>query len=216
MSVQTLPMLIPCHFLCCMLVMLVFLPVAMSVPNLREQVVERLANKHPEGLEAACIFIPSDSWISYQFTPKHPSHAVSMDYTGALNIKHKVQSRTLRARHPDSHYVACIFKMLKRLRVVAAQVINKYTEDDEIPASVVFYSMDDKAKINIGEPSLAIAFGGRGRRIIMLIGVKTIAGDHENKIVSLTPRVTLRVDVKANEGEDGTFYYKGEVNVSSR
>ena len=69
-----------------------FLPVAMSVRDLREQVVERLTNNHPEGLAATSIFIPFVSWISYQFTPKHPSHVESMDYTGALNIKHKVQS----------------------------------------------------------------------------------------------------------------------------
>ena len=59
-------------------------------------------------------------------------------YTGASNIKHKVQSRTLRASHPDSYYVACFFKMMKRLGVVAAQVISKFTEDDSEPAHVVF------------------------------------------------------------------------------
>jgi len=69
---------------------------------------------------------------------------------------------------------------------------------------VVFYSMDNKAKINIGESSLAIGFGGRGRRSIMQPNVKTIASDHDFKIVSLTPSVTLRVDVKADEGEDGS------------
>ena len=129
---------------------------------------------------------------------------MSMDYIGALNIKHKVQSRTLRASHPDSHYVACIFKMMKRLGVVAAQVIEKCTADDEEPAHVVFYSMDDMAKINIGEPSLVIGFGGRGRRIIMPTDVKTIAVDHDFKIVSLTQIVTLRVDVKPDDGKDGT------------
>ncbi len=176
--------------------------------------MERLKNEHPGGLEAGGIFIPFDSRISYQFSPKYPSHAVGMDYTGALNIKHKVQSCTLRASHPDSHYVAYIFKMMKRLGVVVAQVIEKFTADDEEPAHVVFYSMDDKAKINIGESSLAIGFGGRGRRSIMPTDVKTIAGDHDFKIVSLTPSVTLRVNVKPDEGEDGTSYYRGEVFAS--
>ena len=72
-----------------------FLPVVMSVRDLREQVEVRLTNNHPEGFEAAGIFIPSDSWIAYQFNPKHSSHATSMHYTGDLNIKHKVQSRRL-------------------------------------------------------------------------------------------------------------------------
>jgi hypothetical protein len=33
--------------------------------------------------------------------------------------------------------------MMKRLGVVAAQVIDKYTNEEEDHASVVFYSMDD-------------------------------------------------------------------------
>ncbi len=45
--------------------------------------------------------------------------------------------------------------------------------------------------------------------------VKTIVGDHDFKIVSLIPNVTLRVDVKPDEGEDGTSYYRGEVFASS-
>ena len=134
------------------------MPVAISVRDLREQVVQRLQNTHLD-LYAAGIRIPSNRWISYHFSPKHPSHASSLQYTGSLNIKHKVQARTLRANHPDSHYVACLFKMMKRLGVVAAQVINKYTEDDEEEAPVVFYSMDDKAKVNVGEPHLAVSFG---------------------------------------------------------
>ena len=186
-----------------------FLPVAISVRDLREQVVQRLTRTHPQGLAEAGIKIPSDSWISYQFSPKHPCHAVSLQYTGALNIKHKVQSRTLRAHHLDSHYVACLFKMMKRLGVVASQVIKKFTHENEEEASVVFYSMDDKAKVSVGEPHLAVAFGGRGRRSILPTDVTSIAGDHDFKVVSLTPSVTLRVDVSHDEGEDGTSYYRG-------
>jgi hypothetical protein len=46
-----------------------FLPIAMYVRDLREQVEERLKNKHSEGLEAAGICIPSDTWIAFQFSP---------------------------------------------------------------------------------------------------------------------------------------------------
>ncbi len=100
------------------------------------------------------------------------------------------------------------FFMMKRLGVVAAQVIKKYTPEDEVLTRVVFYLMDDKAKVNVGEPHLAVAFGGRGRCSILPTDVKPIAGDHDFKIVSLTPSVTLRVYVKPDEGEDGTSYYR--------
>ena len=90
------------------------MPVAIYVRDLRDQVVERLRDTHPD-LDAAGIKIPSDSWISYQFSPNIlASHATSLQYTGALNIKHKVQSRTLRANHLNSHYVACLLKKERR------------------------------------------------------------------------------------------------------
>ncbi len=100
-----------------------FLPVAISVRDLKDQVVERLTQHHPGCLDSAGIEIPSDNWIAYKFSPKHPSHAASLHYTGVLSIKHKVQARTLRAHHPDSHYVTSFFKMMKRLGVVGAQII---------------------------------------------------------------------------------------------
>ena len=98
---------------------------------------------------------------------------------------------------------------MKRLGVVAAEVIKKFLEEDRDIAPVVFYSMDDKAKIQVGEPHLAVGFGGRGRRSILPSDVNAVAGDHDFKIVSLTPSVTLRVDVKPDEGEDTTSYYRG-------
>jgi hypothetical protein len=165
-----------------------FLPVAMSVRDLREQVLQRLNQRHPGGLDAAGIKIPTENWIAYQFSPKHPLHAASLHYTGALQIKHKVQARTLRANHPDSHYVASFFKMMKRLGIVAAQVIAKYTDDEDDTAPVVFFSMDDKAKISVGEPHLAVSFGGRGRCSILPTDAKAIACDHDFKTVSYAKR----------------------------
>jgi len=110
----------------------------MSVRDLKEQVLNRLNQRHPDGLDIHGIKIPSENWIAYQFSHKHPLHAASLNYTGTLNIEHKVQARTLRANHPDSHYVASLFKMMKRLGVVAAQVITKNTDQDKDPALVVF------------------------------------------------------------------------------
>jgi hypothetical protein len=103
--------------------------------------------QHPEGLEAARIKIPSESWILYQISPKHPSYAASLHYTGKANIKNKVQLRTLRSHHIDSHYCAAIKKYIKHMGVRAATVIESHTPDDEEPACVSFYSLDDKAKV---------------------------------------------------------------------
>ena len=67
--------------------------------------------------------------------------------------------------------------------------------------------MDDKAKVSVGEPHLAVSFGARGRRNILPADVTSIVGDHDFEFESLTPSVTLRVDVSLVKGEDGTSYY---------
>jgi len=71
--------------------------------------------------------------------------------------------------------------------------------------------MDNKAKINVGVPHLAVSFGGRGRWSILPTDVKAIASDNDFKCLSLTPIVALRVDIKPDEDEDGTSDYRGEV-----
>jgi hypothetical protein len=57
-------------------------PFAISVRDLVERVKKLLVQDHPEGLEAAGIAIPSESYVAYQFSPKHASHATSLAYTG--------------------------------------------------------------------------------------------------------------------------------------
>jgi len=49
--------------------------------------------------------------------------------------------------------------MMKRLGVAAAHVIAKYTYEEEDLSPVLLYSMDDKAKISVGESHLVVAFG---------------------------------------------------------
>jgi hypothetical protein len=92
---------------------------------------------------------------------------------------------------------------------VAAQGISQYTAEEKDPAPVVFYFMDDNAKISVGEPHLVASFGGQVGCIILPSDVEAIAGDHDFKVVSLTPSVTLRVNVQTDEGENCTSYYRG-------
>ena len=75
----------------------------------------------------------------------------------------------------------------------------------QVPSPVVFYSIDDKAKVSVGEPHLVVAFGGRGRQSILPCDAKpAIAGNHDSKIFLLEPSVILRVEVKPDEGENGS------------
>ena len=68
---------------------------------------------------------------------------VVLTFTGKLNIKHKVQVRTLRATHADTQYCSALFKYIKGLVIQLAEAVN-----DANPGVVVrFASLDDKAKV---------------------------------------------------------------------
>ena len=70
-----------------------YLPIAMSVEDLRNTVVGRL----PEGTP-----IPSTEWIRLQFWLSNPYANVAVRHTGRFNLKFKVQSRLLHAAHEES------------------------------------------------------------------------------------------------------------------
>ena len=71
----------------------------------------------------------------------------SLVCAGRLNVKKKVQARTLRNTHKDSHYCACIFKMMKQLGVKASEIIQQKSLEP-LECACVFFSMDDKAKVD--------------------------------------------------------------------
>ena len=53
-------------------------------------------------------------------------------------------------------------------------------------------------QVNVGEPSLADAFGGRGKKSMLPSDVNVVAGDHDFHVVSLTLSVTLEVNISCN------------------
>ena len=113
--------------------------------DFRAQIVERLKEQHHGGLSKADIKIPSECWILYQLSPKHPLYVASLHYIGKANIKNKVQLRTIRAHHVDSHYCAALKKYIKHMGVRATTVLESHILDAEEPPCIVFYSLDDKA-----------------------------------------------------------------------
>lgn len=106
-----------------------FLPVAMSIEDLKSMVTDRL----PEGTP-----IPSSEWIRLQFWPSNPYANVAVRHTGRFNLKFKVQSRLLRASHEDCHYVAALYKYQKSMAVMLRE-------------HSLFVYVDDKANVPIGK-----------------------------------------------------------------
>ncbi|CAC5408779.1 unnamed protein product [Mytilus coruscus] len=74
-----------------------------------------------------------------------------------------------------------------------------------------FLCIDDKAKVDFGEPGMAIATGVRGKKSIVPVTSTLAALDHDMQSKgSLTPSVTLEVDIPV----DDSSFYRGEVHVT--
>ena len=85
------------------------MPIAISICDLRQKVLERLQLKHEEGNQFPEI--PSIEWIRLQFFPRNPYCSISLRHTGKLNVKFAVQRRQLRKSHIDSKYVMMFFEI---------------------------------------------------------------------------------------------------------
>lgn len=105
----------------------------------------------------------------------------SMKFTKWFNIRSKVQQRSLRLNHKDSHCTT-LFKYLKHICV-------QYRDH------TFLLSCDDKLHIQVGEPKHAVAALDRGRRVLGHEVIPIVALDHDFKI---TPSISLVVDIPSS------------------
>jgi len=118
-------------------------PVAMSIDDLIKQVTAKL----PEGTR-----IPSNEWVRLQFSPKLANSNRALSHTGKFQMRHKVQLRSMRKAHPDSHYTAALFKYFR-------EWTTKWHK--KIGDGIQFLCFDDKHTISVGEPGDQVTTGVR-------------------------------------------------------
>ena len=139
-----------------------------SVPDLINQVKKNLPDNTP---------IPSESTVLFSFVPKNTHSSVSRLYKSKVPLRMTVQTRQLRATHMDDHYCSAQFKYIREYSV-------KYRDD------VNFVCLDDKSKVDFGEPTMALSSGVRGKNPIVPIGSMLSCLDHDCQSKgSLTPSV---------------------------
>ena len=160
----------------------------LSLPDLIDQVAKDCPPDTP---------IPSETTVLFAFAPKNAYVGTSRLYKSLFQLKFKVQSRQIRALHMDDHYCAAQFRYMREYAVKNRDV-------------VTFVCVDDKSKIYYGEPNLAISSGVRGKKSIVPSSTVLGALDHVNSKGSLTPSVTLAVDIS----EELDTFYRGQVTVS--
>ena len=170
-----------------------YLPFAISVEDLWQQVKARLPDDTP---------VPSNEWIRLQFWPSDPYTSRAMHHTGRFDIKFRVQSRLVRAEHPDSKYVAVQYKYLKHFAV-------KFRE------YCLMICLDDKANVPVGEPGRPQATGVRGhnRSLASLEGPNLSALDHDFHLVGIVPSVAFVLDIPGNPLDS---FFNGGVFVTCK
>ncbi|XP_071122564.1 uncharacterized protein [Mytilus edulis] len=143
--------------------------------------------------------IPSESTVLFAFTPKNSYLNTSKLYKSKVPLQFKVQTRQLRLSHQDDHYCAAQYKYMREYAIM-------YREH------VTFLSIDDKSKIDIGEPHQYVSTGVRGKKSLVPTGSTLSALDHDvSSKGSITPSVSLNVQIPEEKG--GSFY-QGKVNVT--
>lgn len=143
--------------------------------------------------------IPSESTVLYSFVPKNAHTKAAKLYTSKIPLQFKVQTRQLRLSHIDEHYCSAVFKYARQYAV-------KFKED------VMFLCLDDKSKVDFGEPGQAIQSGVRGKKSIIPVNSCLSALDHDQQSKgSLTPSVCLKVELP--DCITGSFY-RGKVCVT--
>ncbi|KAK6189772.1 hypothetical protein SNE40_001768 [Patella caerulea] len=167
-----------------------YLPVAISMEDLREQVANTLPPECP---------VPSVSWLRMNFWPTDPHTQSASHYTGRFKVKYAVQQRLIRATHPDSGFAFYQFQMMKKLAV-------KLRDD------AVMICLDDKAIVPVGEPGKPISTNVRSHNRSLVVGdTKLSALDHDFHIHGAIPSVLFEVSIPENEDES---FYQGTVNVT--
>ncbi|CAG2220390.1 unnamed protein product [Mytilus edulis] len=130
--------------------------------------------------------------------PHSPNANTAKLYKSKILLQFKIQTRQLRDSHQDDHYCSAIFKYKGQFAI-------KFRDCCKL------LCIDDKAKIDFGEPGMAVSSGVRGKKSIVPSNVSLSALDHDLQTKgSVTPSVSL--DVSIPESIDDTFY-RGKVSV---
>lgn len=168
-----------------------YLPFAISIDDLREQVKARLPPDAPT---------PSNSWIRLNFMPSNPMAKTAENYTGRFNVKFAVQQRLLRAQHEDAQFALHQFYMLKDMAV-------KYRE------FAYMQCLDDKAIVPIGEPYRPVSTGVRAHHqgLTVTNSRGLLCLDHDYSVAGMVPSVCFQVSIPESSRDS---FHSGTLHIT--
>ena len=167
---------------------------AHSIPNLVTLATELLQKKVDDGTFHELPPIPCTEWVRLQFVPNRADNAAAAKFTGRLEAKRAVQTRTLRKEHIDQHWVNAMTRYYLDWMVEL-----KKTYD-----GVEFFGQDDKAKIAVGD-KVAVSTGVRANnKGIVAVGEVLPALDHDFHVANIICSSTLRCNIPGEVS--GSFF----------
>ncbi|KAL7550297.1 hypothetical protein ACHAWF_013536 [Thalassiosira exigua] len=162
---------------------------AHSIPNLVKLAKDALQRRVDGGKLKEMPPIPSLEWVRLQFVPNCAHSAAAARFTGLLEMKRAVQSRTLRKEHIDQHWVHAFTGYYLEWLIELKLAYN----------GVEFFGQDDKSKIPIGDKaSVPVSTGVRSNNKGIVstgdnVGLKAL--DHDFHVGNGIPSVTLRCNI---------------------
>jgi hypothetical protein len=191
-----------------------YLPKAITIRAMISICVDRLCVKHNIVVESTAsssadfdrkkevlfsehgVRVPSDKWVAYQFTPTNRSTKESLRYMGRFKPQWKVQRRQVHKGNVDAHWCNAMQRNQREFALL-------YREH------VYFLSMDDKAKVPIGDPGYPIDSGVRAHHAaIGFADAEILAADHDFHLGSVTPSGILFITAP---GDIGGSWHQGHL-----
>ena len=151
-----------------------------------------------------------------QFAAPDFYRATASKFTGRLELRRAIQSRTLRNEHVDAHYNNALWLAVRDWVMSLRELLGASTS-----SMLLVCSLDDKCKIPIGEPGMPVSTKvvrkhNTGAITHTSNGTKRPAADHDCQSKSnMTPSVSLIMEPKGgHHAACGGAWYNGELHVA--
>ena len=108
-----------------------------------------------------------------------------------------VQTRQLRAYHPNTHYASALFRFEKEFAVKFRDITN-----------LIF--LDDKHRCKVGEPGYPVAAVERGKNVVVSKDTTFAVADHDFTKTGIISSVTMICDISKSINGD---FYAGKVRI---
>ena len=150
------------------------------------------------------IVMPCEETVYLAFVPSNPFSEAAARLTGRVGLTRAVQRRSLTREHVDTHYCHKIRKNVREWVILVVKVCDECKLDaDKFAAD---FSLDDKAKVSVGEPGHPATAGARpNKKAIVGVGQELRCADHDTGVVAnVVPAVQLRMDLPKNTTDPTT------------